>query len=478
MKSAPITASNQALLRDESRMIGAAKEVITPECGEEVAQCVRQTLQAGEKLTIRGSGTGLNGGCVPRGGRVLDLSRLNHMGEIEGEKLWVEAGVTLEDVTRKAAAAQLRFPPNPTEQNATLGGLFATGGAGPSSLCFGPSSRFVTGLEWVSPTGACWHIRRGETCVTHGTLTLPDGVELKLEHLDALPIRGFEEGMDLIDCLAGTEGYFGVAVSMELSLLPLPADLWGVVFFFDDSTQAVEFGGKLERWTAGDGIRLAAAEFYNREALELMEQSRENPLLSQLPSFPEGAGAALYVEMEGEDPDLTADALMELLDLFDGCGGNEEHTWAENGPVAVKKFRDMRHAVPSILNEMRERYPKEGSRYEGDFGGKGAHFPMFLTLYETMLEKYHLRGAVYGNLLENKLRLALLPETAQQLDCCCDLMYDLAEQVVELGGTLNCEYDVGRLKLDLVKQLLPPQKRERLQAVLRAVDPARMMERQ
>lgn len=478
MKEAPITTSNQALLRDESRLMGFANQVLTPETRDEVAKCVRKALESGEKLTLRGGGTGLNGGCVPHGGLVLDLSKLTHMGEVEGNRLWVEAGVTLEAIAGKASGANLRFPPDPTEPSATVGGMFATGGAGPSALHFGPSSRYVSALNWVTPGGVVWHIERGEHRVTNGKLALPDGRELDFVNLDrGLPLRGFQEGMDLIDCLAGTEGYFGVAASLELTLLPLPKDLWGVVFFFADNAGAVRFGEKLRSWDPDGEIRLTAAEFYDSAALRLLEEHRENPLLAQLPPFPEGVKAALYVELEGEDPDKSADALMDLLDLFDQCGGAEDHTWAENGAAAVKKFRDMRHAIPTILNEMVEIYAQDGPRYEADFSGEAGGCGASLSLYENMEERFGVKGIVYGHLLENKLRLALLPRNQEEKDRCPRLMEALAGRFVAEGGQLAAEYGVGRTKLELVRKFLSPQAAKALRSLCRTLDPTGMMER-
>lgn len=478
MKQAPITTSNQAMLRDESRLTGFASGVLTPETGEEVVQCVRMALESGEKLTVRGGGTGLNGGCVPCGGLVLDLSRLTHMGEIEGNTLRVEAGVTLETIAQKVAGDDLRFPPDPTEQSATVGGMFATGGAGPNALHFGPSSRYVSAVDWVTPGGVGWHIRRGEHQVANGKLTLPDGRELDLTDLDrGLPLRGVHHGMDLIDFLSGTEGRLGVVTSLELTLLPIPKDLWGVVFFFGDNAGAVRFGEELRGWDPDGEIHLTAAEFYDSAALNLLEEHRENPLLTQLPPFPEGVSAALYVELEGADPDKSADALMDLLDLFDQCGGAEDHTWAENGPSAVKKFRDMRHAVPTILNEMVEIYAQDGPRYEADFSGEPGRGGVSLALYQEMEEQFGVKGLIYGHLLENKLRLALMPRTQEEKEHCLQLMEALAERFSKEGGQLAAEYGVGRTKLELVRNFLPPKTAEAFRGLCRTLDPTGMMER-
>ena len=143
MKLEKITQANQRYLRDESGLTGSAEDIIFPESEEELSSAVRQAAQEGLRLTFQGACTGLAGGACPGGGRIVNLSLPDKMSEIENGLLTVQCGVTLEDIRAKAAAAGMFFPPDPTEQTATAGGMFASGGGGPSALGCGPASGYI-----------------------------------------------------------------------------------------------------------------------------------------------------------------------------------------------------------------------------------------------------------------------------------------------------------------------------------------------
>lgn len=481
MKREPITDGNQSCLSDESRLMGIAEERLFPETPQEVAQILCDTQKAGKKLTVRGGATGLVGGCVPQGGVVMDLSRLTNLGPVQPKAdyatIQAECGVTLADLEKAARAKGFCFPPNPTEQTATLGGAFATNAAGPNGLFYGPVSSYVMTLDWAVPGGEIWHIRRGEYTVSAGTIPLPDGRTLSLPQ-ETLPVALYQEGMDLIDLLAGTEGTLGVAVSMEVKLLPEPGDLWGVVFFFETLSGCEQFGEMLLEQAQNQTAEThwTTAEFYDSQTLHLLTEHAENPLLAKLPPFPQGIQAALYVELEGPTEEETSEALMELLDCFAACGGKEENTWAENGSAALQKFRDMRHAVPSLLNETDCTYGQTNScRWETNFSASPEKFAQYLDMYYQALQAHQLKGMVYGHLLENHLHLALLPTSAQEQQRCEQLVQGLAKAVVDGGGLLVTEYGVGRVHRELVGRMLSPQAKQELTALCRVFDPDEMM---
>lgn len=483
MKLEPITEQNKTLLRDESRIQGTATEILWPENAEEAIQAIRCAVQQQKKVTFRGAATGLMGGAVPQGGELVDFSRLTQLGEIhvdsgtEAAMVLAECGVTLDELDRQAGAEGLCFPVGPTEKSATLGGVFASGAAGPNSLFYGRTSHFVRTLNWVTPQGESWRISRGSYRISNGKLPLPNGRTLNLPTA-AMPFELWQEGMDLIDFLSGTEGYFGAAISMELTLIPKPGDLWGVVFFFRKFESASAFAKALlpRETREKESAHVTLAEFFNRTALELLAQAKENPLLAKIPPFPQNAAAAIYVEMEAPQEGLCADLLMDLLDLFESCGGREEDTWSENGAAGVQRFRDMRHALPALLNELPEIHsPELGYRWETDFAGKPQQFEQYLQLCTDLLQKYRLRGAVYGHLLQNQLRLALLPDSEQSRNACPHLVQDMAEQVMEWGGRAASEYGVGRVNRPLADIILSEDAKEQLRALCRAFDPAERM---
>ncbi len=80
-------------------------------------------------VTVRGSGTGLVGACVPVfGGVLLDLSKMNQFIELDKTNLTlrVEPGVLLMEIYEYVEKEDLFYAPDPGEKSATIGGNIAT----------------------------------------------------------------------------------------------------------------------------------------------------------------------------------------------------------------------------------------------------------------------------------------------------------------------------------------------------------------
>ena len=454
----------QSFLCDESRLSGFSDHIVFPNTINDICEVLNRINKDGNTVTVQGSRTGMVGGAVPQGGLVLNLSKMNQIfDEAQNEKLGyicVQAGATLHQIEEVANASNLFFPPNPTEQTATIGGIFASNAQGPSCLIYGESSKYIHGLSWITPKGTLWKIKRGDYVFKENKCSLPDGEELIIpSDLPHSPVKLFEEGMDLVDFLAGSEGSLGVAAEFELKLLPLPKEVWGVVYFFSNSEQSSAFAKQLLDWNKDDNsASLMAAEFYNEGALKLLDESRQNSaLLKALPQFPINTSAAIYVELCGDDIDAVENALMQHLDYFSDVGGEEEDTWAESGFSSIQRFRDMRHAIPSILNEMIDLdLENHDKKWETDFSGCPEMFDDFLKIYNQALLDYKLKGLIYGHILQNKMHLALLPQTLEQQSVCKDLVYSISKQVMQKNGFLITENGVGLLKQSLVNDFMPP----------------------
>lgn len=162
---------------------------------------------------------------------------------------------------------------------------------------------------------------------------------------------------------------------------------------------------------------------------------------------------------------------MELLDLFESLGGREEDTWSETGLSGVQKFRDMRHALPALLNECPQIHTSElGCRWETDFKGPEQQTESYWKLYRQELQQYQMNGAMYGHLLQNQLRVALLPN-AENRQSCRQLVDKLARQAMEQGAVLASEYGVGRVKRQQITDLLTSQAKEQLLQLRQTLDP-------
>ncbi len=458
MEAQRIGTKFECYLRDESRLTGMADFIVFPENTVELVEALRFAKSSSHSITVQGGRTGLVGGAVPQGGLILNLSHFNRiLGTEEGQLLRVQAGVTLEEIEAYAASHDCFFPPNPTERAATIGGVFATGAAGPSSLLYGPSSRYVQALLWLTAAGEQWEIQRGRFVFDETGCSLPDGRRLEAQALPTASPLAFGlpyAGLDLIDFLAGSEGKLGIAAELCLKLLPLPAQSWGVIYFFSDTERAFSFGEELRvRLEKGDATYLVCTEFMDDGAL-----SRLEPEKLGLPMFPEGAKAAVYTELAGSDASALETLLTEHLDLFAALGEPDENTWAEQGQAGIRRFRQLRHAVPALVGDQTGFSYENGGippRVETDFSGPPLKAADYIRMYRSGLQAEGLRGMIYGHLLQNRLHATIFCDNPQELEHAGILIAKWAERLVSDEGLLVTETGVGRLKIGLLDTLLP-----------------------
>ena len=131
-----------------------ADAVVRPRTEEEIRAVVAACAQAGVPITVRGSGTGNYGQCMPlHGGVILDLSAYKQL-------LWVkpgvgraQAGIRMMEMDRltQPQGWELRCVPS-TFRSATLGGLYGGGFGGVGSINHGPlaSTGNVLGVRAMS----------------------------------------------------------------------------------------------------------------------------------------------------------------------------------------------------------------------------------------------------------------------------------------------------------------------------------------
>jgi D-lactate dehydrogenase (cytochrome) len=337
--------------------------------------------------------------------------------------------------------------------------MFATGASGMSGLRYGASSQFIRRLQWVTPEGDIWNIRRGEYCFDETGLALPDGRHLSVPG---------QSGCDLIDFLSGSEGRLGIAAEFDLKLLPLPKECWGVVYFFTDTDTALGFAQRLTEWRQRHAEMLFAAEYYNEDALVLLGPSH-NMSQQALPDFPAGARSALYVELRGDDGAALEDALETHLSLFAEVGGDDAYTWAENGP-GVRRLRDMRHTLVEALTAAPDT-GEEAMKWEADFAAPPGKFTETLHLYEQGLDGCHLHGVIYGHLLQNRMHVALSPQSAEEREASGQLLSSWAKQVVRNGGRLAAEYGIGKKNRPWMDNVMKDEYKADRQAIKAFFDP-------
>ncbi|MGE8397895.1 MAG: FAD-binding oxidoreductase, partial [Comamonas sp.] len=114
--------------------------VARPKTEAEIAQLVSTCAKHQIPVTLRGSGTGNYGQCIPlHGGVVIDMSAFKQVCWIRPGAARAQTGIRLSDFNDQARAVgqELRWLPS-TYRSATLGGLFGGGFGGAGSITYGP----------------------------------------------------------------------------------------------------------------------------------------------------------------------------------------------------------------------------------------------------------------------------------------------------------------------------------------------------
>jgi FAD/FMN-containing dehydrogenase len=211
-----------------------ADAVVRPKTEGEIRAVVAACAQAGVPITVRGSGTGNYGQCMPlHGGVILDLSAYKQL-------LWVkpgvgraQAGIRMMEMDRQLQPQgwELRCVPS-TFRSATLGGLYGGGFGGVGSINYGPlaSTGNVLGIRAMSiePEPKVVELRAPEALLLHhvyGTngLVLELEVGLAPAHPWLEAIVGFDTfdaALEFGDVLASSPGI--VKKSVTLLAAPIP----------------------------------------------------------------------------------------------------------------------------------------------------------------------------------------------------------------------------------------------------------------
>ena len=214
-----------------------ADAVARPKTEDEIRAVIAACARAGVPLTVRGSGTGNYGQCVPLcGGVLLDLSAYNQMLWVKDGAARAQAGMRLIDIDRAAQPQgwELRCVPS-TFRSASIGGLYGGGFGGIGSINYGPlaCTGNVLGVRVMTMEvrPRVLELRAPEALLLHHTYGT-NGVVLEVEAglapahpwLEAIVcFESFDAALDFGDALAHAPGI--VKKSVTLIAAPIPAVL-------------------------------------------------------------------------------------------------------------------------------------------------------------------------------------------------------------------------------------------------------------
>ena len=461
---------------------GYASGVTFPRTEADVAAIVRDA----DRVLPIGAQSSLTGGATPRGDIVLSTRMLTSIAQPEGDRVRVGAGVSLAVLQRTLAAAGLFYPPVPTFDGASVGGVVSTNAAGAATFKYGSTRTWVRGIVVVLANGDVLDLQRGAvtassdgafeivhpsdmvTQVKAPTYTMPSVAKLSAGYFA-------QPGMDLVDLFVGSEGTLGIIVEATLGVIARPRRAVALIRCEDDR-QALALTGALrdeaaDAWRGRGPLDVAAIEYMDGRALRAVP---DEAFARAQVTRPSSVMLMLQIEVGSDE----SAALARLEHVLQAAGIVDDPVFAQPGDDrAAQRLFELREAVPASVNAIvaaaKARSHPDIEKTAGDPVVPFARLGDALTLYRAAFERRGLDYAIWGHVSDGNLHTNLIPATMDDVHRGREAIVDVASIAIGMGGAPLAEHGVGRsaLKQRLLRELYGDEGIEQMRAVKRALDP-------
>src|SRR5213080_2286384 len=377
------------------------RAVVLPDTAEQVQRVVRLCHEREVPWVARGAGSGLSGGALPvEEGVLIVVARMRRILEVDipNQRVTVEPGVTNIDVSNAVAPTHF-YPPDPSSQVVcSIGGNVAENSGGAHCFKYGFTTNYVCGLEVVIADGSV--------------------VQLGGKELD-------RPGYDLHGVFVGSEGTLGIATAITVRVVPAPESVRTLVAFFETPGRA----GRAVSEIVAAGVVPGAIEMMDRLTIDASEQMAHA-------GWPEDAGAALLVELDG--PERECDARFEEVRGLCGEAGATGVVVARDG-AQRDVFWKMRKAAFPAMGRISPHY------YVQDSVIPRTRLPEVLDRIEELRREYGLKVANVFHAGDGNLHPLVCYDGRSEGEA--ERAEELAGKIViacvEAGGSITGEHGVG-----------------------------------
>ena len=411
----------------------AAEVLVFPETTEHVSMVMELASKQRIPVTPRGAGTGLSGGALPAfGGIVMSFEKMNRILDLDEKNMTItaEPGVVTSEISKLAERHGFLYAGDPCSGDASfIGGNIAENAGGNKVIKYGTTGAQVLALEVVLADGSVtWFGGKRRKDVT---------------------------GLDFTQLMAGSEGTLAIITKAVLKLLPLPGHSVDLLAAFPDPETAIGF---VPRIIKEGGLIPASIEFMDRTSIELVGRYLGSPAPA------DGAGAALIIQLEENDPEL-------LEKQYEGIGLLSKKYGAYEVYVAdtrstKERIWQARKAVPEATSFFYSRYTKEDLVVPID------RVPDLLAAIRSVCEKRGVKWVAYGHAGDGNMHCTIIgPESEDWHKILHEIQEEIYSVVVSMGGTLSGEHGIGFKRKDYMKLFLDKSQIELIKRVKLAFDP-------
>jgi glycolate oxidase len=401
----------EAYGRDESELGAYPPDVaVLAESAEDVRKVFAVASRHRVPVIPVAARSGKSGGILAvKGGIALSIERMSRILEISAEDLVarVEPGVVTGVLQAEVEKVGLFYPPDPNSlDTCTIGGNVAENAGGPRALKYGVTREYVLGLTAVVPTGEV----------------------LKLGRRSIKGVAGY----DLTALMVGSEGTLGVVTEVTLKLLPRPRHVSTALVVF----ASVDAAARAVSRVLAEGVLPRCLELF--DDVSLAAAAKTSPF-----RFPQGAGAALLVETDGNDEEQV---LAEIARVAEAVRGDA------SGEVVVAQNEAQRRQIwetrKYLSVNLKSLHPMKLSE---DVAVPRSRIPEMIARAKEIGRARGLTVATYGHAGDGNLHCNVLFDGAEERPKVDGAVADILRAAVDLGGTITGEHGVGLAKRDFLE---------------------------
>jgi FAD/FMN-containing dehydrogenase/Fe-S oxidoreductase len=463
--------------------------VVIPRDAADVETTLRLAAEAGVAVLPRGGGTALAGQTVGEA-LVMDFTKyMNQVIEIDPDRrrARVQPGLRLDRLNRAAAPYGLHFGPDPaTIRQCALGGMIGNNSCGARSLVYGKTGDHVHSLECIMADGRCAHFGTMSRDEVAGLPGLEGDIaravlgilephrERIMERYPKIPRRvsGYNfdamlEGdtLNLAQLIVGSEGTLATVVEAELGLVPVPPARSLVLLSFR------------ERFTSMDAVPAILGE-RGLSALEIVDSrvmrgARE--LLEFRPAAmmaaPEALGV-LFCEFSGESAEEVAGLAHDFAARAGGLPGAPA-AGAYLTSAEQTAAWSLRQAATGLLYLTTPHHDIKPTEFVEDTGIPPEKLGAYTRRFEEVVQRHGTTSGYFGHAGQGCLhiRVDLDLKRGGDVDRMQGIAQDIAELVVEFGGSLSGEHGDGLSRSEFLPLMYGPEIIRLHQEVKHVFDP-------
>jgi FAD/FMN-containing dehydrogenase/Fe-S oxidoreductase len=468
--------------------------IVFPTGSEDVQHVLQVAARARVPVMPRGGGTGLSGQTVNHA-IVLDFSRaMANALEFNVEEQWVRAqpGIVLSELNKQAARHGLLYGIDPSTQNrATIGGGVGNNSCGAHSIVYGKTIDNVLSVDAVLADASLTTFTSLEGAALDAKFDLPGlegnvyrelrriGVEQAEEIERRFPkiprrVSGYnlddfvhDSGpMDVARMMVGSEGTLGVVTEAKLRLHKLPRFKGLAAVHFRTLVEAAEGTvATLEH-------PVASIELIDNV---IIERCRAHSGFRHLADFVEGEpGGILLIEMAGDTAEEVTGKLEALKTDLDRRNLGY-YTFTTADAATQRDIWRMREAGQGLITSVRG--PLKAATFVEDAAVAPERLPEYIARFQEIVSSNNTEASYYGHASVGCLHIRPMvnPKTSEGLDRMEKIAREVADLVLEFGGSLSGEHGDGIVRGVFTEHMFGPSLTNAFREVKQTFDPENLL---